>query len=201
MMKRRPLVIFTLIAIIIAFAIARLVNAPGYTDAYYHFNAAARLAAGQGLTDAYLWTYIGAPETLPASGLTPSHLYWMPMTSLMAAAGMKLLNAVGSYSAAQLPFTLMFAATAVIGFWLGRKIGGSNRHAWLAGLLTLFSGFYTRFWGTMDTFAPYALFGSLCLLVMGLGLAFTMGGLFANRPYRSVYFTGCLRARWRRWRT
>ncbi len=188
MMKRRPFVIFTLIAIIIAFAITRLVNAPSYTDAYYHFNAAARLAAGQGLTDAYLWTYIGAPETLPASGLTPSHLYWMPMTSLMAAAGMKLLNAVGSYSAAQLPFTLMFAATAVIGFWLGRKIGGSNRHAWLAGLLTLFSGFYTRFWGTMDTFAPYALFGSLCLLVMGLGIGIHDGWSVREPPLQKRIF-------------
>ena len=27
-----------------------------------------------------------------------------------------------------------------------------------------------RFWGTIDTFAPYALFGSLCLVLMGLGV-------------------------------
>lgn len=170
MFQRRPFVTFTLLALVVSFAITRLVNAPSYTDAFYHFNAAARLASGQGLTDIYLWTYIGAPERLPESGVTPSHLYWMPMTSLLAALGMKLFNAPGSYAAAQFPFTLMFTAVACTGFWLGYRIGGSVRHAWLAGLLTLFSGFFTRFWGTMDTFAPYALFGSLCLVMMGAGV-------------------------------
>ena len=48
----------------------------------------------------------------------------MPLTSLLAAAGMTLLGAPGSYAAAQLPFTLMFAATACVGFWLGGSIGG-----------------------------------------------------------------------------
>ncbi|MCL4251506.1 MAG: hypothetical protein KJ065_25365, partial [Anaerolineae bacterium] len=82
--------------LIAAFVIVRTVAAPTYTDAYYHFNAAAQLAGGQGLTDAYLWNYIGAPLSLPA----PSHLYWMPFTSITAAAGMWLLNAPGSQGAA-----------------------------------------------------------------------------------------------------
>lgn len=169
MTYRRSFVTFSLIALVAAFAFTRgLVAAPSYTDAYYHYNAAVRLAEGQGFTEPYLWTYIGAPETLPESGVTPSHLYWMPMTSALAAAGMRLLNAVGDYSAAQLPFTLMFALTACVGFWLGTRIGGGLRHAWVAGLLTLFSGFYVRYWGTMDTFAPYALFGALCLAFMGV---------------------------------
>src|SRR3970282_1555432 len=108
-----------------------------------------------GLTDAYLWTYIAAPDSLPA----PSHLYWMPFTSLTAAAGMALFNAPGDYGAAQFPFTLMFAAAACVGYWLGRRLGGTSRHAWITGLLVLFSGFFARFWGATDTFAPYALVG------------------------------------------
>src|SRR5512138_1944583 len=108
MMNRRSFVTFILVAAVVSLAVTRLVNAPNYTDAFYHYNAAVRLAAGQGLTDMYLWTYIGAPEHLPESGVTPSHLYWMPMTSLLAAVSMKLLNSVGSYGAAQLPFTLLF---------------------------------------------------------------------------------------------
>jgi hypothetical protein len=169
MMNRRSFVIFALVAVIGSFAITRgLVGAPGYTDAYYHFNAAVRLAQGQGFTETYLWTYIGAPETLLENGIAPSHLYWMPMTSVLAALGMQILNAPGDYGAAQIPFTLMVALTACIGYWLGRKIGGTDRHAWIAGLLTLFSGFFARFWGTIDTFAPYTLFGALCLVVMGI---------------------------------
>ncbi len=156
-------ILFALLALVGAFALMRLSAAPGYTDSYYHFNAATRLVSGDGLTDPYLWTYIGAPETLPA----PSHRYWMPLTSLIAAIGMSLANAPGDYAAAQLPFTLLLAGTALTGFWLGGRLGGGRRHAWLAGLLTLFSGFFTRFWGQTDTFAPYALVGSLCLVAIG----------------------------------
>lgn len=141
-----------------------LIEQPGYTDAFYYFNAANRLVVGDGLTDAYLWTYIGLPDGLPA----PSHRYWMPLTSLIAAAGMWLAHSPGDYAAAQIPFTLMLAGTACVGFWLGGRIGGTARHAWVAGLLALFSGFFTRFWGMTDTFTPYALVGSLALVFMGL---------------------------------
>jgi hypothetical protein len=34
----------------------------------------------------------------------------------------------------------------------------------------LFSGFYAKFWGAIDTFAPYALVGSLCLVVLGAAM-------------------------------
>jgi len=163
----RERLLFGLVALVGALLITRgLIAGPGFTDVFYHLNAANRLVSGQGLTDTYLWTYIGAPDSLPV----PSHLYWMPLTSLSAALGMGLLNAPGDYAAAQLPFTLMFAATVCVSYWLGGRLGGSRRHAWLAGLLTLFSGYYTRFWGAIDTFAPYALVGSLCLVFLALAV-------------------------------
>jgi hypothetical protein len=166
-MKRAD-IFFILTALVGAFIATRgLVGQPGFTDAFYHFNAAERLVSGEGLTEDYLWMYIGAPDSLPA----PSHLYWMPMTSLIAALGMWLFNTPGDYAAAQIPFALMLAGTACVGYWLGLKLGGKRRHAWVAGLVTLFSGFFMRFWGATDTFAPYALFGSLCLVFMGMGVA------------------------------
>jgi hypothetical protein len=166
--SRRERWLFALIALVGAFLMTHgLVQGPGYTDAFYHLNAANRVVTGQGWTDPYLWTYIGAPDNLPA----PSHLYWMPMTSLLAAVGMGLLNAPGNYAAAQWPFALLFAGTVCTGFWLGERIGGTRRHAWLAGLITLFSGYFTRFWGVIDTFAPYALFGSVCLVFIGLAVS------------------------------
>lgn len=159
--------LFVVITLISAFLLTRgLVAQPGYTDAFYHFNAAARFASGQGLTDLTLWTYIGEPPSLPA----PSHLYWMPLTSLVAAFGMIATGQPGSVAAAQWPFTLLFAATALVGYGLGGRLGGSRRHAWLAGWLTLFSGFFTRYWGAIDTVAPYALVGSLGLAALGAGV-------------------------------
>ena len=192
MIDRRSNVIFALVALVVAFTITRgLVNAPGYTDAYYHFNAAVRIAQGDGFTDAYLWTYFGAPSTLPESGGAPSHVYWMPMTSILGALGMRILNSVGEYGAAQIPFTLMYAGVGCVGFWLGHKLGGRERHAWLAGLLTLFSSFYTRFWGATDTFAPYALFGALFLVMMGLATE-SVGTRHAAFLQRRQFILWCL---------
>jgi hypothetical protein len=162
---------FVILAIVAAFAITRFtVAAPAFTDAFYHFNGANRLATGQGFTEPYLWTYIGAPAALPESGLFPSHLYWMPLTSIIGALGMSLPGQTHVYYGAQWPFALLLAGTAIVGFSIGRRLGGTARHAWVAGLLTLFSGYFTRFWGTMDTFAPYAFIGALCMVAMGLAL-------------------------------
>jgi len=169
--SRREWGIFTVLALMIALVWTRgMIAQPGYTDAYYHFTAANRLASGDGLTDPYLWTYINAPESLAVGEVVPSHTYWMPLTSLTLAFGMWVLNAPDNYYAAQWPFTLMLVGTACVGFWLGGKIGGSRRHAWVAGLLTLFSGFFVRFWGAADTFVPYSLVGSLALVFIGLGI-------------------------------
>ncbi len=184
----RERLILVIVALVGAFFITRyFVAGPGYTDVFYHLNAANRLVTGQGLTDPYYWTYIGATNQLPA----PSHLYWMPLTSLSAAVGMWLLNAPNSYAAAQLLFSLMFAGLILVGFWCGAYLGGTRRHMWVAGLVTLFSGFFVRFWGAIDTFAPYALAGSLSLVFLGLSnragskpqrtlLYAVLGGAFAG---------------------
>ncbi|PJF27163.1 MAG: hypothetical protein CUN53_05080 [Phototrophicales bacterium] len=164
MNRVRHAIAFAAFTLIGAGIIVRLVGAPNYPDAYYHFNAAARLASGNGLTDTHLWTYIGAPES---GVLYPSHLYWMPLSSLIAAFGMALSGVPGSHAAAQLLFIPMLAGVAGIGFGLGWQLGKSPRHAWTAGLIALFSGYFVRFWGAMDTFTPFALVGALSLLLAG----------------------------------
>ncbi len=161
--------LFVMFALVIAAIITRgLVTYPTFTDAYYHFNVAQRIAEGEGYTDSYLWIYIGAPDTLPDSGIFPSHLYWMPLTSSLAGVSMWLFNDPGNYSLAQIPFTLMFAGIALVAYWLGARLGNTTRHRWMAGLLVLFSGFFTRWWGEIDTFAPYGLVASLALIFIGL---------------------------------
>ena len=96
----RENLLFGLVVLIGALVMTRGLTArPAYTDAFYYFNAADRLVSGQGLTDPYLWTYIGAPDHIPG----PSHGYWMPLASLIAALGMWIFNAPGDYAAAQIP--------------------------------------------------------------------------------------------------
>jgi hypothetical protein len=80
---------FVLVSLLLALVVVRFPNErPAFTDAYYHFNAAVKLAEGAGFVDHYLWTFVAAPDALPAR----SHLYWMPGTSLLAAAGMTIFG-------------------------------------------------------------------------------------------------------------
>lgn len=160
---RRAYVIMAILALSWGTVLATLIEQPGYVDAYYYFNAGQRLVEGHGLTDANLWTYINAPETLPG----PSHAYWMPLASLVAAVSMAIFGP--TFAAAQVPSVLCLAGLVLTAFWLGARLGGTTRHAWAAGLLVLFGGFYTPFWTTTDTFALYGLVGSLALIAMGYG--------------------------------
>ncbi len=163
MLRSRSFRLFLLVSLLLASGIVFFFNEqPGFTDAFYHYNAASRLAAGDGFVDDYLWTFIGAPDSLPA----PSHLYWMPGTSIIAAAGMVVFG--NTYAAAQIGLALTLWGAALIAYFLGLRLGGTQRHAWFAGLWLLGGGYYMRFWGATDTFAPYAFFGAMALVWMGI---------------------------------
>lgn len=181
---RAPLLFF-LVALLVTGSLARgVVTRPTYTDAFYHVNAASRLAQGDGFVDDYLWNYLDAPDDLPA----PSHRYWMPLTSMLAALGMAAFGAPGNYAAAQAPFILLAAGAGLVSFHLTRRLGGNTRSATIAGMLTAFGGFFAPRWGAIDTFAPYALIASLALLGLGESLSRQRG--------RARYWilTGCLAA-------
>lgn len=162
---RRDVAILAGAALVIGLVMASAFHQPGYTDAYYYFNAAQRWVQGKGLTDAALWTYLGASDHLPA----PSHLYWMPLASVVQAAGLWLGG--GAFHAAQIPLILCYAGLVVLGYGVGVSLGKSRRMGWLAGLLTLFSGFLTPYWTMTDTFAVYGLVGAGSLAAMGMGRA------------------------------
>ncbi len=54
---------------------------PNYMDAAYYLVGGQRLAQGYGFTDPYVWHYLDQPQALPH----PSHLYWMPLPSILVA--------------------------------------------------------------------------------------------------------------------
>jgi hypothetical protein len=134
------------------------VSGPGYMDAAYSYDIALNLVRGQGLVEPFLWNYLDDPTGLPH----PSHLYWMPLPTLLAWVGLMVLGE--SYRSAQIPFVVTAALLPVVSYWVGVQATGHRRHGWIAGLLTVFSGFYVPFWSHTDNFAPFALVGSLSLI-------------------------------------
>lgn len=160
---RRDLALIALAALGIGALLAAGLRQPGYTDAYYYFNAAQRLATGQGLTDAAIWTYLGLPPTgaLPL----PSHLYWMPLASIVEGLSMALLGP--TFRAAQAPMVACYAGLALLAYLIGYRLGGARRYGWMAAILTLCSGFYMPYWAMTDTFSLFGLVGAGCLLCLG----------------------------------
>jgi hypothetical protein len=178
----RGAIAYILLSFIGAFAIVFFYNQqPKNTDSFYHYNGAVNLATERGYVEDYLWVYLGAPDSLPA----PSHLYWMPGTSFIASLGMFVFGT--NYTGARIGLALCLWGAMLLAYWLGWYLGKKNRTAWLAGILTLFSGFFLYAWGQTDTFAPYAFFGAMALVFIGLGISeekrnllnWSLAGIFA----------------------
>jgi len=166
---RRDLVWLTVLALVVRLVTAAFIRQPGYMDTAYYAAEAAHLAEGGGLTEPFLWNYLDDPVGLPH----PGFLYWMPLPSFLAVPFVALFP--GSFFAAQLPFVLLSALLPPVAYLVawqtpGPKAGlGARRRAWAACLLTLFSGFFFPYWTLPETFAPFALFGSLALWIAGGG--------------------------------
>jgi hypothetical protein len=153
----QPCLLLFLLAFLVNGGAALLQPHPGYMDAAYSYDMALNLARGEGLWEPFLWNYLDDPAGLPH----PSHLYWMPLPTLLAWIGLKLFGE--SYRSAQAPFVCLSAVLPLVSYYVALQVTGRRRHAWLAGLLTVFSGFYVLYWGHTDNFTPFALAGSLSL--------------------------------------
>lgn len=181
-MTRRSYSVLFLLGLAVAAGMAALQPSPGYMDADYYFVTGKQLADGKGFFEPFLWNYLDDPSGLPH----PSHLYWMPLAAMLAAAGMwasaALASAatpgltlsavlpgmaftaeVDSFLAARAGFLLAAACLPPVTAALASSFGASRPGAWTAGLLALFPGFYLPFLTTTDTFGIYMLLGVLFL--------------------------------------
>lgn len=170
-MMRRDLSLIFMIGMITNALAAWALTTPGYMDAYYYLGGAVQLARGLGFTEPYLWNYLVPIASLPA----PSHLYWMPLTSIVAAPFVALVGAFQPipflFRAAQAPFVLLASGLPLLSYVVAREVTGQRRQAWLAALLTLFSSFYFGFWTTTDSFALYGLVAGSALWLIGRPMA------------------------------
>lgn len=134
---------------------------PAYFDAYYYTTNAQRLAGGYGFTEEIVWQYLDRPQGLP----TPSHTYWMPLTSMIAAAGYALSD---SFRAAQAPFWLMAGLLPLLGYTISWQLFRKRRQARVAALFTMAGGYYTAYWVQPTTFVLFAWVGGGCLFALAM---------------------------------
>lgn len=158
-LNRRDFLVFFVLGLVLALGVSLAQRVPGYTDAEYYYSGGVRLFEGEGFTEMILWNYLDDPAGLPH----PSHAYWMPLPSVLAAAGMFLLQNSGFF-AGRLVFILLSAVIPPLTALLAQRFGQSRRGAYLAGLLALFSGFYLNFTTLTEGFAPVMVLGSVFFL-------------------------------------
>ncbi len=145
----------------IALVIVALQPVPGYMDAAYYYAGGKQLASGHGFIDPFLWNYLDHPQGLPH----PSNSYWNPLASMVAAGGMVLTGKI-NFLSARIGFVLMAALAPLIVAALAYRISQKRFLALLAGLLTIFSGYYLPFIVTTDNYGLYMLVGALYFLLL-----------------------------------
>lgn len=160
-MRSRDYLFLFFLALGVLLPVAALQQAPGYLDADYYYATGLQLAQGNGFREPFLWNYLDDPQGLPH----PSHAYWMPLASLLAAL-IPALFSDASWFLTRLPFFLLAAFVPPLTAALAFALHANRSLALTSGLLAVFSGLYLPFLTTTDTFGVYMLLGGLFFLML-----------------------------------
>lgn len=158
--------VLTLIFLAVRILSAVIVSLPGYTDAYYYADIARHLAAGHGLVADFVWSPVEAPGLAPLP--IPSNRFWMPLASVVQAAGIALFGAsLGSFRAAQLVVIVIAAFVPLVTYLAARSLGAAERWSLLAAALAGIGGLFAPAWVTLDSYGLAALLGTAFFLTFG----------------------------------
>ena len=139
-MSRRDTLFLGVLGFLILLGIAAFEQVPGYMDADYYLATGKQIAAGNGFSEPFLWNYLDDPDGLPH----PSHTYWMPLVSLLAAF-LPSLSGIDSWWVARIPFVLIGACIPPLTAKLAYSFTSRRSLAMTSGVLAAFSGFYLPF--------------------------------------------------------
>lgn len=161
-MNWRSYLLLGILGFALAWGVAQFQHFPGYLDSDYYYAGGVQLAAGRGFTEPYLWNYLDNPSGLPH----PSHAYWMPLSSLVAAAGIWFTKDP-TYQAGRIGFLLLAALVPIITAALAYDFTRRAELAMVSGLLGVFAVYYEPFLPVSDNYGPYLVLGGLYFLMMG----------------------------------
>lgn len=159
-MKRHKIFLYV-ISIGLMFFVSRFQQSPGYMDAEYYHATGQQLARGHSFSEPFVWNYLNDPQGVPQ----PSHAYWMPLPSLVAALGIKISN-LSNFTGGRLVFIFLAGLIAPLTTNLAFKQTAKKNTSIMAGILALVPVFYLPFLPTTDTFALYMVFGAIIFLIL-----------------------------------
>jgi hypothetical protein len=160
MMSWRTYLILFFLGLLVSLGVASFQKLPGYLDSDYYYVGGLQLVEGRGFTEPFLWNYLDNPAGLPH----PSHTYWLPLSSILAAISM-FVTGQHTYAAARLIFILIAACIPPLTAYLAFDISGRHVLALTSGLLAVFSVYYLPFMPVTDNYGPFMLLGGLIFLL------------------------------------
>jgi hypothetical protein len=160
-MKRPQYLTIFIVGLLVRILVGLMQNSPGFMDAEYYFIGGLNLVQGNGFSENILWHYLDDPSGLPH----PSHGYWMPLASILAAFSMFLAQSY-TFRAAQLVFILISSLLPPLTAYLCFLLTQDRASSILAGGLAILSGFYLPFMTTTETFGIYAVLGALFFILL-----------------------------------
>ncbi len=169
-------------ALIFRLALLPFVSFPGVADPNHYYNMAVRLVEGHGFTIDYIWQYNDV-----YAGVEHPDDYWMPLTSVLAAAPMALFG-VGVHTAL-LPFILIGSLLPLVGYGAARQFGCSDDTSLFAAAAAAVMPEFVLNSLRTDTTIPNALLLGVSILLLTEGLkrgrwiAFVGSGIAAGLAY------------------
>lgn len=161
---RRDLAVLFVVALLVRGAAAAIVAVPPHLDAAYYTMVADQLASGNGFSAPALWSFLEVGGRLPVDAALPvaSNAHWMPMTSIVAAAGVIVGGDAwrGGQAVMVLLSALLVPLTYLVASWLFER----RRVAVIAALLALAGGTLLVMYPLVESFAVFGLLGSAALL-------------------------------------
>ncbi len=152
---------------------------PGYMDSEYYFLGGRQLLEGENSLPV-IWNYLDGANQLPH----PLFSYWMPFASILTAVSMFLFGS--SFLGSRIIFYLLAAGLAPLTFLISYKISQNRFISYLSGLLSIFSGYYLKFFTIPETIVPVIFLGGIFFLLIGY--------LFENKniKYNLLIFLGII---------
>jgi hypothetical protein len=159
-MTHRQYAFLFLLGLIATCAVAFFQTVPGSMDEDYYFAGGLRLVQGHGFTETYLWNFLDNPQSLPH----PSHGYWFPLASILAAAGM-FLTGQQTFFAGRLGFILVAALIPPVTASLAYSLTSRRDVSLISGLLAVFPTYQSVFLPTTENFGLFMLLGGLFFIL------------------------------------
>ena len=160
-MTLRAYLILFLLGLAAPVILAQFQPIPGYLDSDYYYAGGIQLATGKGFSEPYLWNYLDGTTSLPH----PSHSYWMPLSSIVAALGMWVTGRT-TYASARLFFLLIAAFIPPVTARLAFGFSQRRDLAVTSGILAIFSVYSASFVGVTDNFGLFMLLGGLYFIII-----------------------------------